>query len=127
MALAQIANTTKGVDSTMNSEDAVIAAQSLSNTLNNTIVVSGEIDYVITQDNVSKITGGSTLMAKVTGMGCTATSVIGACIGVESDYHLACCAAMKIMAEAGSSAEKLSNGPGSFQMNFLDSLHAINK
>lgn len=126
MALAQIANTTKGVDSTVNSEDALVAGQNLSKALNNTVVISGEIDYVITQDNVSKITGGSALMGKVTGMGCTATSMVGACIGVESDYHLASCAAMEIMAEAGSKAERLSNGPGSFQMNFLDSLHGIN-
>ena len=126
MALAQSTNTTKGVDSTMNSEDAVTAAQNLSKTLKNTVVISGEVDYVITQDNISEITGGSALMAKVTGMGCTATSVIGACIGVEPDYHAASCAAMQLMAEAGGAAAKVSNGPGSFQMNFLDSLHAIN-
>ncbi|MGY0400009.1 MAG: hydroxyethylthiazole kinase [Ostreibacterium sp.] len=126
MALTQIANTTRGVDSTINSEDALMAAQNLSNALNNTIVISGEIDYVITQDKISKITGGSALMSKVTGMGCTATSMIGACIGVEPDYHLAACAAMEVMAVAGSKAEIVSNGPGSFQMNFLDSLHRIN-
>jgi hydroxyethylthiazole kinase len=126
MALAEIANTTKGVDSTAQSEDAITAAQKLSKKLNNTIVISGEIDYVITQEVISEITGGSTLMSAVTGMGCTATSVIGACIGVESDYHLASCAAMEAMGQAGSKAEKLSNGPGSFQMNFLDCLHNIN-
>jgi hydroxyethylthiazole kinase len=127
MALAEIANTTKGVDSTAQSEDAVTAAQKLSKKLNNTIVISGEIDFVITQEVISEITGGSSLMSSVTGMGCTATSVIGACIAIESDYHLASCAAMEVMGQAGIKAEKSSNGPGSFQMNFLDSLHNINQ
>ena len=126
MALAEIANTTKGVDSTAQSEDAITAAKKLSKKLNNTIVISGEIDFVITQEVISEITGGSSLMSAVTGMGCTATSVIGACIGVESDYHLASCAAMEAMGQAGSKAEKLSNGPGSFQMNFLDCLQSLN-
>jgi hydroxyethylthiazole kinase len=126
MALAEIANTTKGVDSTAQSEDAVTAAQKLSKKLNNTIVISGEVDFVITQEVISEITGGSSLMSAVTGMGCTATSIIGACIGVESDYHLASCAAMDAMGQAGSKAEKLSNGPGSFQMNFLDCLQSLN-
>ena len=127
MALAEIANTTKGVDSTAQSEDAITAAQKLSKKLNNTIVISGEIDFVITQEVVSEIPGGSALMSAVTGMGCTATSVIGACIGVEPDYHVASCAAMEAMGQAGSKAGELSNGPGSFQMNFLDSLHTINQ
>ena len=122
MALAEIANTTKGVDSTAQSEDAITAAQKLSKKLNNTIVISGEIDFVITQEVVSEIPGGSALMSAVTGMGCTATS-----IGVESDYHVASCAAMEAMGQAGSKAGELSNGPGSFQMNFLDSLHTINQ
>jgi hydroxyethylthiazole kinase len=64
-------------------------------------------------------------MAKVTGMGCTATSIIGACIAVETDMHLAATAAMAIMGIAGEMAEELSSGPGSFQLNFIDSLYAI--
>lgn len=125
MALAQIANTTKGVDSTVDSEAAIEAAKSLSATLGNTIVISGETDYVITGDKTDKITGGSALMSRVTGMGCTATSIIGACIGVEEDMHLASCDAMEIMAGAGTKAAELADGPGSFQMHFLDSLYGL--
>ena len=64
-------------------------------------------------------------MAKVTGMGCTATSVIGSCIAVDADYHNASISAMEIMGQAGIIAEGKSAGPGSFQMNFIDALHQI--
>tara|TARA_B100000795_G_C22805669_1_gene444727 strand:- start:6692 stop:7483 length:792 start_codon:yes stop_codon:yes gene_type:complete len=125
MVLAQQATSSKGVDSTMQAEDAVSGAIELSKKLNNTVVVSGAVDYIITGDKVSTISNGSILMPKVTGMGCTATSIIGACIAIESDVHLACTAAMAIMGIAGDMAAELSKGPGSFQANFLDSLYLL--
>jgi hydroxyethylthiazole kinase len=125
MALAQLTNSTKGVDSTMQTEDAVVGAIKLSKKLNNTVVVSGAIDYIVTGDAVSKISNGSPLMAKVTGMGCISTSIIGACIAVEPDVHLASTTAMAMMGVAGDMAAKLSEGPGSFQVNFMDSLYLI--
>ena len=64
-------------------------------------------------------------MAKVTGMGCTSTAIIGACIAVESNIHLAATAAMAMMGIAGDMADKSSKGPGSFQVNFLDSLYLM--
>lgn len=125
MALAQFSNSTKGVDSTVSSDNAVDAAKALSKNLNNTIVISGETDFIVTGDRVDKVTGGSAMMAKVTGMGCTATAIVGACLAISSDYHDAAIHAMQIMGKAGSAAEKMSNGPGSFQMNFLDALHQL--
>lgn len=125
MALAQLASTTKGVDSTIASEKALDGAKKLSKELQNTIIISGEIDYIVTNDTVHTIANGSSLMAKVTGMGCTATSLVGACIGVVSDIHMAAVAAMAIMGIAGEMAEENSKGPGSFQIHFLDSLYAI--
>ena len=125
MALAQLSQSTKGVDSTIDTQNAVEGAILLSKKLNTTIVISGAVDYVITQDRVAKIHNGSLLMSKVTGMGCTATAIIGACIAVEKDYHKAAIAAMVTMGIAGEMAENLSKGPGSFQTCFLDSLYHI--
>lgn len=88
-------------------------------------MVSGEVDYIITGNKISTISNGNTLMSKVTGMGCSATSIIGACIAIESDIHLACTTAMAIMGIAGDMATELSKGPGSFQVNFLDSLYLL--
>jgi hydroxyethylthiazole kinase len=125
LALAQLTTNIKGVDSTIQTEDALEGAFKLSKKLNNTIVISGAIDYIVTGDVVSKISNGSPLMPKVTGLGCTATAIIGACIAVESDFHLASTAAMAIMGIAGDRADKLSKGPGSFQVNFIDSLYVL--
>ena len=127
MALAQLSNSTKGVDSTTSSENALNAAQELSKKLNNTIVISGVTDYIVTGERIDKVTSGSPIMAKVTGMGCTATSIIGSCIAVNSDYHTASYAAMEIMGKAGTIDEKTSEGTGRFQMNFIDALHQIAK
>jgi len=125
MALAKLTNSTKGVDSTMDTQDAVEGATLLSKKFNNTVVISGETDYIITGDTVSKIENGSPLMAKITGMGCTATALVGACLGVEENAHLAANAAMAIMGVAGDMANDKSAGPGSFQMHFYDSLHEL--
>jgi hydroxyethylthiazole kinase len=125
MALAQRTNNSKGVDSTIQAEDAVEGAIMLSKKLNNTVVISGAIDYIITGDVITKISNGSPLMTKVTGMGCTSTAIIGACIAVEPNMHLASTAAMAIMGIAGDGAAKLSKGPGSFQVNFTDCLYLM--
>ena len=125
MVLAKNSHRTKGVDSTQDSVDAVVAAQELSKRLNNTIVVSGAVDYIITHDLIDQVTSGSPLMAKVTGMGCTATSIIGSCIAVEPNFHQAALSGMKIMGQAGTTTEKKSDGPGSFQVNFIDALHQL--
>ena len=125
MALAQLSDITKGVDSTISSENALSAAQELSKKLNNTIVISGATDYIVTDELIDKVTSGSPIMAKVTGMGCTSTSIIGACLSVNTDCHIASYIAMEIMGKAGNKAEKISKGPGSFQMNFIDALNQI--
>ncbi|WP_423999838.1 hydroxyethylthiazole kinase [Maribacter sp. IgM3_T14_3] len=125
MALAKLTNSTKGVDSTMDTQDAIEGATLLAKKFNNTVVISGETDYIITGDIITKIENGSPLMAKITGMGCTATAMVGACLGVEENAHLAATAAMAIMGVAGDMANEKSAGPGSFQMNFYDSLYDI--
>ena len=126
MVLAKLSSVTKGVDSTAKTVEALDGAIQLSKELNNTVVVSGETDYIVTRDKVSSINNGSELMSKVTGMGCTATSVIGASVAVEDDVHEAAVFSMALMGVAGEIAESKSNGPGSFQISFLDTLASVN-
>ena len=125
MVLAQLSSVTKGVDSTAKTVEALDGAIQLSKELNNTVVVSGETDYIVTRNKVSSINNGREIMSKVTGMGCTATSVIGASVAVEDDVHEAAVFSMALMGVAGEIAESKSNGPGSFQISFLDTLSSI--
>ena len=125
MVLAQLSSVTKGVDSTAKTVEALNGAIQLSKELNNTVVVSGETDYIVTRNKVSSINNGREIMSKVTGMGCTATSLIGASVAVEDDVHEAAVFSMALMGVAGEIAESISNGPGSFQISFLDTLSSV--
>ena len=126
--IAAIANqniTTKGVDSTQNSQTVVTVAQSLANLYQCTVVISGAVDFVVSTERIFQIENGHPLMSKVTGMGCTATALIGAFQAVNSDATLAATHAMAVMGIAGEIAAEKSAGPGSLQINFLDTLYNL--
>jgi hydroxyethylthiazole kinase len=127
MALVTTGNKTKGVDSTASSENAETAAKFLNKKYGSVICISGAIDYIISKDKLVKISNGHSLMSKVTGMGCTATALIGAFIGTGEDVFDSVVAATAMMGIAGELAAAVSKGPGSLQMNLLDKLHNMTK
>jgi len=118
---------TKGVDSTHSSEAAIEVAKELVNTYNCTIAISGVTDFVINNNAVLKIENGHPLMARVTGMGCTATALIGAFLAVNSDPLSAATHAMTVMGIAGEIAAEKANGSGSMQIQFLDTLYNLRR
>lgn len=128
MALARASATaTKGVDSTAESSDAIAAAQSLVKEFNTIVCISGATDYIIDCQQTIQIHNGHEMMTKVTGLGCSATAMIGAFIGVIEDKTEAVAAAMALMGMAGELAAAKSNGPGSLQVNLLDKLYAMDE
>ena len=127
MALASVSSTTKGVDSTAQSSDAVAAAQTLVREFNTTVCISGATDYIIDHSQTIQIHNGHQMMTKVTGLGCSATALIGAFIGVIDNKTEAITAAMALMGIAGELAAIKSNGPGSLQLNLLDHLYAMDE
>jgi len=127
MALTNSNVTTKGVDSTESSNAAVDAAKLLAESKNAIVVISGETDFITNGKEVISIGNGDPLMTKVTGMGCTATAIIGAFAGVEEDIFFAATSAMAIMGIAGEFAAQKSAGPGTMQINFLDTLYTLNE
>lgn len=116
---------TKGVDSTAASDAAVAAASALSERLKAVVVVSGPTDYVVNGNEVLENHHGTPIMARVTGMGCTATAVCGAFAAVNGDPAAAALNAMALMGLCGERALANSNGPGSFQVAFLDALYGF--
>jgi hydroxyethylthiazole kinase len=118
---------TKGVDSTEKSDSALEAARFLANEYNCVVVVSGEVDYIISEKVTKNVQNGNPLMTKVTGMGCTATALVGAFAAVIEDLAAASVSAMQVMGIAGEMAGDISEGPGSLQMNFLDAIYQMNK
>ncbi|NEO27399.1 MAG: hydroxyethylthiazole kinase [Kamptonema sp. SIO4C4] len=124
-AVAAMMSQTKGVDSTTASDAMVTVAQDLSRTHHCTIVVTGETDYIIQGDRVLQCKNGHPLMAKVTGMGCTATALIAAFLAVNEQPHFAAAHAISVMGIAGEIAAETAKGPGSLQVNFLDALYNL--
>lgn len=125
MALAQVNNQTKGVDSTNTSDEALEAGIALSQNTGAVVCISGVKDYVIKNDLVSSIENGHELMGKITGMGCTASALIGAFASIEKDPFKATVSAMVILGIAGELAAEKAKGPGSMQMKIYDALYHI--
>lgn len=85
------------------------------------MALTGETDYV----NHVAITGGHPLLARVTGTGCLATSLIGLFLAVEQDAQKAAVHALSMLKLAGEMAGAKASGPGSFVPALLDALYHI--
>ncbi len=126
MALVDANVKSKGVDSSASSDDALSAAKKLAADTGAIVVISGETDYITNGTEVFTVEGGNPIMTSVTGMGCTATALVGAfAAAVESDPMVAATAAMAVMSLAGERAAVNARGNGSMQMHFLDELYNL--
>ena len=60
-------------------------------------------------------------------MGCAGSALVAACLAVENDAWLATTAALIMFGVAGEVAAERARGPGSFAMEIIDALHALNR
>lgn len=123
MALAGELGETKGVDSTKDSLSVVKEAKRIANDFNMVVSVSGEVDMITDGKHIAHVSGGNPLMTLVTGIGCSATAVTGACMAVAKTPFIGAISAMALFASAGEKAGKKAHGPGSFLPLFLDELY----
>ncbi len=127
MALENAAIKTKGVDSTASSDSAMDAAKSLAKKYKCIVTISGKTDHLTDGDKVISIEGGSDMMPKVTGLGCTATAITGAFAAVVEDKLQAAASAMAVMGIAAEMAEEKAEGPGTLQLYLLDAFYNMSK
>ncbi len=125
IALCNSGLQTKGVDATEDSSFALEPAKALALQAKAIVVVSGEKDYITDGRHVEVVENGNTLMARVTGMGCTATAVVAAFAAVNPNKLEAATHGMAIMGIAGEIAASKARGNGSLQLHFLDELCLI--
>lgn len=125
MALVDASVKSKGVDSSASSDDALSAAKMLASSSGAVVVISGATDYITDGSAVHTVEGGDPIMTAVTGMGCTATALVGAFAAVQQDPMIAATAAMAVMSLAGERAAVNARGNGSMQMYFLDELYNL--
>ncbi len=124
-ALIDTSAHTKGVDSTESSKHVLDQAHRLAEHYKCVVVVSGATDYIVNNEQHIAVKHGHPLMTKVTGLGCTATALIGAFMAVNKNAMQACAHAMATIGIAGEKAATLAQGPGTLQMHLLDALHNL--
>jgi len=125
MALGNQDAVTKGVDSASAADLAIDTARALHREHGSAVCITGEIDYIVHSDTVIQIKNGHAMMPRVTGLGCTASALCGAFAAVNPDPAAAAAHAMAVMGVAGEMAGRRAEGPGSFQMHFLDALYQV--
>ena len=127
MALLDTSITTKGVDSTQISSHALASAQTLAEQHRCIVVVSGQIDFIVSATQTITLNYGTPLLTKVVGMGCSLTAMIASFLAINPERFNACVHAMAWMGLVSEYAEKKSTGPGSFYSQLLDSLYSVQK
>ncbi len=115
----------RGVDSLHSSEAALESARALAASTGAVVAITGKVDYVTDGHRVAAIESGHPLMTRVTGLGCSATAVIGGFLAVAADAFAATVAGLTVFGVAGELAAAQAQGPGSLQLGLLDALYGL--
>ncbi len=122
--LACVSATVRGVDSGNISGEPKEIARSFAKEYGCTVVMSGAEDIVSDGKRVVGIVNGVPMMGKISGTGCMASAVCGACTAVSNPVD-GCIAAMTALGIAGEEAAKTAKGPGSFKPAFFDAVASL--
>lgn len=118
---------TKGVDAGVVQMNPVELAEMTAKQWNTVVVITGKEDIVADGRDTYVVRNGHPILTKVTGTGCLLTSVIGAYTAVEKDFVKAAVGALTFYGVAAELAAKktVEQGPGSFQIEFLNQLSKV--
>ena len=112
----------RGVDTTDTVEAARAAAVALARYTGGAVVVSGEVDLVTDGQTVARSHGGSSLMSKITGCGCSQGGVLAVYATVADPFTAALCGT-SVYNVAGTRAAVVADAPASFKVAFIDELY----
>lgn len=122
---------TRGVDSGAAANDALGSARALVGRTGGVVCVSGQTDHIVDGTRWALLSNGHPWMTKITGVGCSATALIGAFCAVQPDAWRATVSAMALLGVAGEvAAEKAvvrKQGVGSMQVLMLDELQLLDQ
>lgn len=124
LALAGGGGAGRGADSADPVTAAEASARDLALRTGAVVAVSGPVDYVTDGVQAFRVANGDALMPRVTALGCSLNGVISAFL-VGQTALPATVAALAYFGLAGERAAQNANGPGSFQVAFLDALYAL--
>lgn len=101
------------------------AARALALATGSCVAATGETDIVTDGVLDFHVDGGDAIMTQVTAVGCVTSAIITAMLTVEPDPVKAALVGLIIASSVGEIAAKRARGPGSFQVEFLDALYAL--
>jgi len=132
MSTAGSAIRTRGVDSSAVAGDALDSARALAQRTGGTVCVSGATDHILDAGGRwARLSNGHLWMTRITGVGCSATALIGAFCAVQPDGWRATTAAMALLSVAGEiaaeKAQQAGQGVGSMQALLLDALQLLDQ
>lgn len=132
MSVAGSAVQTRGVDSGAVVTDALQPARELARQTGGVVCVSGEVDHVLdAHGRHASLSNGHAWMTRITGVGCSATALVGAFCAVQPDAWRATVSAMAYLGVVGEVAtqkvQELGGGVGSLQIALLDELQLLDQ
>jgi hydroxyethylthiazole kinase len=132
MSVAGVAAQTRGVDSGAAVSDALQAARDLAGRSGGVVCVSGPVDQVLDAGGRhASLANGHEWMTRITGVGCSATALVGAFCAVQPDAWRATVSAMAYLGVAGEVATQAvqaqGQGVGSLQIALLDQLQMLDQ
>jgi hydroxyethylthiazole kinase len=132
MSVAGMAAQTRGVDSSAAVADALQAARDLAGRSGGVVCVSGPVDQVLdARGRHASLANGHEWMTRITGVGCSATALVGAFCAVQPDAWRATVSAMAYLGVVGEVATQAvqaqGQGVGSLQMALLDQLQLLDE
>lgn len=121
--LADIPWETRGVDS-IGGGDAAAVAGEVAKRYSTIAVVTGETDYIASEDKLLVNETGHPLLTKITGGGCLLGSILAACLATDADVLEQAYTAVSFygLAAEYAAARPEVRGPGTFLPAFLDAL-----
>ena len=132
MSVAGVAAATRGVDSAASSGEALDAARALARELQAVVCISGADDHVVDAGGRwATLSNGHPWMTRITGVGCSASALVGAIAAVQPDRWRATVAAMAVLGVVGELAAERSQaagaGVGRMQIELLDGLQLLDE
>lgn len=125
VALAGMGATARGVDSTLEPEDALNAAVSLAGRTGGIVAVTGARDLIVSEDRITWLTSGAPMLQQVIGTGCSLGALCAAYVSLDADPHDAVITAHAHVGAAAQIAADTAHGPGSFAIAWLDAIAAV--
>ena len=112
----------RGVDSMDSVEGRIDLVSSFAADSGSVIAVTGALDIVTDGSRTARIENGHSLMGRVTGTGCSATTSVACFAAAMKDPFHAAVGGLIALGIAGENAAGVCAGPGTFVPCFLDAL-----